>query len=219
MARFTISFSLDESVGESMTRSAVSDGWKKFYAKIKSGEIVADSYDLTFTNSETNQSYTFNGMWANKEMLVLPTGKYSVSGTSNDGGERIQEKCSLSFDITVEIGDNTTEIKLNADYNCFLLAFEDENIDEITNHFFDEHQTNGYGTERLYSLDGYIYCFVNNQLSGKYYTGDYNYLLGKYKSGGEFKIITYEAKFQKGKYYIYNTVPASFNVPEMESGM
>lgn len=219
MARFCISYSLDESIGESMTRSAASDGWAKFYAKIKTGELVAESYAITFTNSETKQSYTFNGKWANKDMFVLPMGKYTITGTSNDEGERIQQKCSLTFDTTAEIGNNTSELKLNAGYNCFLLAFENEKINEITNHYFDAHQTDGYGTENLYSLDGYIYCFVKEQLAGKYYTDNYNYLSGTFKSGGTFKIITYEAKFEKGKYYIYTTIPSSFNVPEMESGM
>ena len=219
MSRFFISYSLDESVGKSMTRSAASDGWAKFYAKIKSGELVAESYEIIFSNSETNQSYTFNGKWANKEMFILPIGKYKVSGTSNDEGERIQQKCSLIFDTTAEIDENTSEIKLNAGYNCFLLAFGNENIKDISNHFFDQSKNDGNGSENLYSSDDFIYCFVNNQLSGKYYTSDYNYLLGTFKSGGTFKIVTYEAKFQKGKYYIYNNVPSSFDIPEMESGM
>lgn len=219
MARFCISYSLDESVGESMTRSPASDGWAKFYAKIKSGELVADSYDITFTNSETNQSYTFNGKWANKEMLVLPTGKYTVSGTSNDEGDRIQQKCSITFNTTVEIGENTSEIILNAGYNCFLLAFENSEITEIQNwNWIDNRNV----SENLPVFENYIYCFCKDKL----YVWDGNtsrqktiYLKGTFKSGSSFIIKTFEVEFQKGKYYIYTTVPSSFNIPEMESGM
>ncbi len=219
LAHFSISYTLDESVGEPMTRSAASDGWAKFYAKIKTGELVAENYEITFINNETNQSYTFNGKWANKEMFVLPIGKYDVKGTSNDVGERIQQKCSLSFNTTVELKENTSELKLNADYNCFLLAFENSEISEIQNwNWIDNMNV----SETLPVFENYIYCFCNDKLF--VWDGNINrqktiYLKGFYKNGSTFTIKTYEVEFQKGKYYIYTTVPSSFVIPEMESGM
>ena len=221
MAEFVITFNLNEGVGESMTRGAAAEGWAKFYEQIKDGSMAAEDYEITFSNADTGHSYTFNGKWASRDVLTMPAGKYKVTGSSVAAGDRIQQRCSLSFDTEIEVDQNTTSVSMSALYDCFLLAFFADGITSITNHYWDAHHTNGYASDELYkTADGeYIYCFVNDQLCSPYQTTDYNYMSGIFENGSSFRIETYASRFEKGKYYIYQTIPSAFSLPEMESGM
>ena len=75
------------------TKSAASDVFDEFYAKLSSGELVADSYNLTFTNVETGTAYSFSGNWKNAE-VELQDATYRVTGKSTATGEKTQENCN-----------------------------------------------------------------------------------------------------------------------------
>lgn len=61
-------YTLDTSNGTSMTRATGNSAvFNEFYEKIKTGELVAPTYDLTLTEVNTGATYSFKGSWANHE--------------------------------------------------------------------------------------------------------------------------------------------------------
>ena len=47
---------------------------------------------------------------------------------------------------------------------------------------------------------------------------DNAYILGRYSDDAEFMVFTGKLNFEKGKYYVYNSVSNGFDVPPMEEG-
>lgn len=198
-------YTLDTSNGSSMTRAAGDEIFDQFYAKISSGEMVPDDYDLTLTETTTGVKYYFVGKWSAKNMITLRTGKYKVEGVSKAPGSYVQEKCSLSFDEEIEVTSSSNTITLKASYDCSLLVFTDTNISRV---YYSDN-----GAKRdLYNFNSYIYAFVNGNFK------DNDNFQGEYTNGSYFRIFTKGLKFDKGKYYIYNSISNNFSIPKMEQG-
>ena len=73
-------YTLDTSIGSSMTRATNDDIFSEFYAKISNGEFIPDEYHLTLTETTTGIKYEFNGKWSAKDMITIRTGRYKVEG-------------------------------------------------------------------------------------------------------------------------------------------
>lgn len=205
-------YKLDTSHSGSMTRSSGDELFDEFYEKISNGELVASDYNLTLTETTTGVKYEFNGKWSDKNMLSLRTGKYKVEGTSTAAGSYIQDRCSLSFNEEIDVTSSTATITLNAAYDCSLLIFTDSNISSI---YYYETYTNDGSSGRarnFFTFSSYRYAFVNVDLQGN------ARINGQYTNGATFVIYTKGLKFDKGKYYIYNSISNSFTVPKMEQG-
>ena len=210
-AKVTFVYTLDTSNSGTMSRATTNEEvFNEFYAKITSGELVAPSYSLTLTEVNTGVVYTFNGNWNSHDLITLNTGTYSVVGTSTVDGDNIQEKCSFTFDEQIEIRATSNVITLHANYDCFLLIFNDSQISLLQNY-------NGTTISSFFNYNNYKYAFVNNKLYNDAKKSS-AYILGKYTDNAEFKIFTSNLNFEKGKYYVYNSVSNGFDVPPMENG-
>lgn len=205
-------YTLDTSSGESMTRASTTNEevFNEFYEKIQSGDLVAPMYELTLTEVNTGAVYTFKGNWKNHDLVTLRTGKYKVIGKSTADGDYIQDKCSFTFDETIEISITSNAIILHAKYDSSLLIFNNSEIKSLQNY-------DGVSLTSFYNFSTYKYAFVKNLL---YPAAKKNeaYILGKYTDDAEFKIFTGNLSFEKGKYYVYNSISNGFNVPPMEDG-
>lgn len=210
--KVTFVFTLDTSAGSSMHRAAKTNAevFNEFYAKIKTAELVAPTYELTLTEQASGTTYTFNGRWDGHDVITLRTGTYRVTGRSIADGESVQDKCSFIFDETVTIDASSSTVTLHADYDCFLLIFNNPDISRLSNN-------NGQTSTALFTLGDYRYAFVRDQL----YLDDYQTeasIEGSMQDGSTFRIYTGKLQFESGKYYVYNVLTNSFDVPPMEEG-
>lgn len=203
-------YNLPSNNGMSMTKATNADIFKEFYASILSAELVAEDYELIMTDVQTGVKYEVSGKWNSHDMVTLSTGVYQVTGASKAKGDNIQEKCSFIFNEQIELSAGSSSITLSAKYDCALLIFNAQDIVSLSNY-------NGEGLTPLFSFSKYKYAFVNDML---YQKGkkDKAYIQGVYSDSAEFTFLTGSANFEKGKYYIYNSVAGGFNVPEMEEG-
>lgn len=209
--KVTFIYTLDTSNGGAMSRAITNaEVFNEFYAKITSGELVAPSYNLTLTEVTTGAVYAFNGKWDSHDLITLRTGTYNVVGESKAEGENIQDKCSFTFNEQIEINAESSTITLHANYDCFLLIFNNSQIESLENN-------NGSVQSPFYTFETYKYAFVNDKLFIEEQKNN-AYILGKYTDNAEFKIFTGNLKFEKGKYYVYNSVSNGFDVPPMEEG-
>lgn len=197
--RLSFSFANGNSMYKS-TKGASSDIFDEFYAKLSSGELVAETYNLTFTEIESGAAYTFTGAWETAT-VELQAATYKVTGASTAVGENSQEKCSICFDETITVTNQMTDIVLNAYYDCYLFVLTSEKIANVDNCFLFNNK--------------YWYAFVNGNFIGT--------LTGTHKDGSKFSVEMGNYSFEKGKYYIYydisiNEYGISFLIPKMEDG-
>ena len=101
-------------------------------------------------------------------------------------------------------------ITLHANYDCFLLIFNNSQISSLQN-------CNGATLSSFFNFKNYKYAFVANKLYNDAEKSN-AYILGKYTNNAEFKVFTGNLNFEKGKYYVYNSVSNGFDVPPMENG-
>ena len=132
-------------------------------------------------------------------------------GSSKAEGDNIQEKCSFTFDETIDVSITSSSILLHAGYNSSLLIFSNSDIQSLQNY-------NGETFAPFFTFSTYRYAFVNDRL---YLTEKRSeaYILGQYTSTAEFKVFTGSLNFEKGKYYLYNFSTYSFDVPPMDDGI
>lgn len=206
----SLAYSLNTSAGADMTKAANAEVFDMFYQKMKSGELTAPSYSLTFTETTTGEVYVFNGRWGSNSMITIRTGKYHITGTSKADGQYIQEKASLIFDEEMEISSSSSSVVLKAAYDCFLLAFAKSDIKSMENYY------SSGARNQFYVLSDYFYVFVNGTMYSDGYK-NVSYIKGTRTDGSTFAIYTGKANFEKGKYYIYNDVGGSFELPEMDT--
>ena len=175
MHRLSFRFGTENSMYKT-TKSAASDVFDEFYAKLSTGELVADTYNLTFTNVETGTAYSFSGKWENAE-VELQDATYKVTGKSTATGDKTQEKCSVYFDETITV-TKTSDIVLNALYDCFLFVMTSDKLANVDNCFRFNNK--------------YWYAFVNGAFVQT--------LTGSHKDGTKFSVNMNDYMFDKGKY-------------------
>ncbi len=212
-AKVCFIYTLETSYVNSMTRGVKtnSEVFDEFYQKIKTGELVAPSFELTLTEVNSGVMYTFKGKWNSHDLLTLRTGTYRVVGKSIADGDNIQEKCSFTFDEQIDISITSNVITLHAKYDSSLLIFNNEQIQTLQNF-------NGSALASFFTFSTYKYAFINNTLYDEEKKNE-AYILGKYTDDAEFKIFTGNLNFEKGKYYVYNSISNGFDVPPMEEGV
>ena len=192
-----------------MTKSNASI-FGEFYEKIKSAELVAPKYNVSLTETTTGAKYEFEGTWGDRHMVTITAGRYKVEGKSTASGGLLQEKCSLVLVGEVSINAASETILLPAQYDCFLLIFNATDIVTLQN-------VNGESVEPFFEFGAYKYAFVN----GKVYSDDQkatSHILGQFSDDCQFKVYTGNLNFEKGKYYVYNSLAGGFYLPEMEDG-
>lgn len=207
----SITYKLNTDIGQPMAATKADvDVFNEFYAKIIDGTLIAPSYNLTFTEVNSGTEYTVDGTWDSSDMVSLRTGTYRVKGVATASGDNIQDKCSIILDDEITIDTQSTTVAIKADYDCALLVFSDTSIESISNF-------NGNSETPLFKFSNYFYAFINTTLYSPD-SKDAAYLSGTHTNGTTFKITTGNLSFEKGKYYVYNDISASFDLPEMEPG-
>lgn len=105
-----------------------------------------------------------------------------------------------------------TELILKAKYDSFLLMFDSENSTSIV--YDAGASTNSSDSRSLKkTAEGVYYVF----LSGVYSSGDTKVTVSR-NNNKTSVVYLYEKSFTKGKYYYFNDMTNSFDIPMMESG-
>ena len=200
---FTLNYSFAESGPMAKSGATV---YNDFYEKyIKTQILTPDSYVLTFSN-KVGVVATFNGKWADMDMVKLQEGTYTVTGSSGQTNENY-DLATLNFNQEVVISKSTTNIQLTAIYDCLLLMFDKTTI---TNAYFYDGTSQGISV-KLYSQDeNIIYIFLPNSfLSLSKITYQKVNVIEKST------IYLSPLEFQLGYYYYFNDITGSFDVPPM----
>lgn len=210
-----VEVSLDFSFTESgsMTR-ADSTAYTDFYNKyIKTKQLTPKNFDLTFTNKETGATATIKGNWNKKHSFKLLTGEYEVTGTSHPSTVYYMsciDSLYLAFKENITITNNTENIILNAQYDSFMLMFDKSDKTQV------EYCSGGGGTASLEStnlktVDGLYYAFFCELRA--------NVKFLRITRNKQISTIDLDkTPFEKGKYYYFNDIDNSFNLPPMEEG-
>lgn len=194
----------------SMTKAGA-DLYADFYEKyIKTKLITPKNYSLGFKNKETNAIASIKGKWDNKDGIKLLEGEYEITGTSSPVSVNKLDTLYMSFNETVTINNNTANITLTAKHNSYMLLFDKENIKSIEYSAYDGSRQRRY---EIGYLDDVYYMFINNLLGGKE-----DYLTITRNNDVSSTIHLTNIPFEKGKYYYFNDITNSFDIPPMTEG-
>lgn len=204
-----------------MSRAA-SDIYSTFYENyIKNKVLTPKIYNLTFTNKETNATATMVGCWDEPHGIRLLEGEYYVTGTSypkvvpSKDGEITCDTVYLKFEETVNITKDTKKITLNAGYDSYLLMFDKKEVSIISYSY--TYTTGSSYTKTTYLKErGDIYpCFIpKERADAKVFIRRRDYKETHY----DINVSLTNMPFEKGKYYYFNNVTNSFDIPPMQPG-
>lgn len=216
-----VTFTLDYTFVESgsMSRATGAEVYNDFYEKyIKAKVLTPSFYSLTFVNKETGAEATINGSWNSKDGIRLPEGDYEVTGTSVPREKDFLEwsdSVHLVFNETVSINRDDTKLTLNAIYDSFLLMFDAENTKSIS--CKTDRLTSSVKGDKLSKTDKLFWVFMQQPYYKDSQNDDY-YLTISRIDGQKSTIMLIDIPFEKGKYYYFNDMTNSFDLPPMESG-
>lgn len=197
----------------SLTRSVGSDTYTKFYnALVKTKTITPDNYNLTFTEKNTGTTYTYKGKWSRNEKINILEGDYTVTGTSAPVTITI-DTLYIAFNEDIKITKDIQSITLNANNDSYLLLFNATPLKSITYRY--NSYVNNYIS--LNQKEGVFYMYVKELFKDGRYPG-YGLLDLDYNNGNSGTLNISNTPFELGKYYYFNEVANSFNVPPMEEG-
>ena len=187
----------------SMSRATADEVYQEFYNKhIATKELVKKEYQLTIRDMSGVTVAELNGTW-DVTTIQLPEGTYQISGNSVGDYETV----SLRFEEDVEIKSSGT-INLTAQYSCYLLLFP----------------TNS-GTYSYKYSDSYYESYTNmptvDDLSYMFMSTIWDSFRIVYSDGTDSTTLRFNSenfKFEIGKYYYFNIVTGTFNIPPMENG-
>jgi hypothetical protein len=216
----TLDYSFIES--GSMTKTIGEEVYDNFYEEyIKNKILTPTTYSLTFTNVETGAVANMNGFWKNKDAIRLTEGEYEVVGTSVPTHNKLKGEPSdttyLTFSEKITITKDLSSLVLQAQYDSYLLMFDVENIQEIYyEHYYDSSYANSCVEHNLYKSQSLFTMFVKDLKYGDDKRAHRIYLIRK--DGQKITITLDKFPFEKGKYYYFNDMTNSFDIPKMESG-
>ena len=230
-----VELKLDYTFAESgsMTRAGA-DVYGAFYDKyIKTKKLTPKTYSLTFKNkSNGNLALKVSGYWGDNNVVRLPSGTYTVEGTSYpiiNGYEKVPaDTVYIKFKENIAITEDMTELELNADYDCYLLLFDTSNTTSAqynskTQEYLPKTQSLILPSDEtnfwLFVNNNYSYNYIDNQDGVNYsYTYMNNNIELKRKDGNITTIYFNGLNTEIGKYYYFNDMTNSFDIPPMESG-
>ncbi|MBO5916393.1 MAG: hypothetical protein J6Q25_05720 [Bacteroidales bacterium] len=203
----------------SMTKVTGADVYDDFYnTYIKTEQLTPTSYSLTFRSKETNETVlSIDGTWCDDNSIRLPEGEYIVTGKSQPkeretyyGYEYPSDTAYLIFNENVKIIRDMKDLTLRADYDAFLMLFDSSNVNKICLYNGDSLSSNGE-VFWLFMRD------KNYRTSSGSSTGYYDLTITR-KNNDVINIKVKDIPFEKGKYYYFNDMTNSFDIPKMESG-
>lgn len=212
----TLSYTLANS--GSMTRSTYSDFYNKY---IETRLLTPSSYSISFKNIENGDSIVINGKWKNKNFFVLREGTYSVKGVSYPSNSVkpgfaeyiVQDTVSLCFDEKIEITKNMSNLSLKAKYDCFMLLFDNDDIDLI---YYDQSINPKINS---YKINNIFYMFVRNKKLiddlGKVFNSP---LYIKKRDGYVSELWLDKFNMEIGKFYYFKDTNGTYNLSPMDNG-
>lgn len=210
-----VDLTLDYSFMESgnMSRGIGEDTYNAFYDKyLKTKILTPTTYVLEFKEKTTGAKATVNGYWDKKDAIRLTEGVYEVTGYSRPSNTNyVSDTVFISFNEEVKITKDMSSLNLTAQYDSYLLLFDDENYSDAYYYYNSTSYNNE--TKKLYRGDSNYSLFVR-QLKSE---NSESIKLTRLDS----KKITIELNkfpFEIGKYYYFNDMTNSFDIPKMESG-
>lgn len=206
----TVNIDYDFWESGSMSRSGA-DLYTNFYNKyIKTKLLTPTTYTLSLSTKDVPKATTINGYWGNKDGIRLIEGTYNIYGTSNPISSKASiDTLSMSFSEKVEITKETTSITLTAKHSSFMLIFDASNTTSID---YSGYLHGGYGTYSLAKKDDIFYIFISKDIE------ESDKIVITRKNKKQVTINLYGLPFEKGKYYYFNDVTNSFDVPPMTEG-
>lgn len=209
-----VEVSLDFSFTESgsMTRAG-STVYADFYNKyIKTKQLTPKTFNLTFKNKETGATATIRGSWNKKHSFKLLTGDYEVIGTSYPYGIHSAaciDSLYLKFNEKITIMNDTESVNLTAIYDSFMTIFDKNDKSKI-----ELVKSPGSSNPNIAfkDIDNIFYAFFNEDFLG------HTSKIYVFRNNTNSIIELDDIPFEKGKYYYFNDIDNSFNIPPMEEG-
>lgn len=201
-----------------MSRTTGNEVYADFYSKyIKNKVLAPKTYELTFTNMETGTSSVINGRWDKKDGIRLVEGQYEVVGKSaplhkRDDFKEFSDSVYIAFNETVSIRKGDTSLSLTAIYDSFLLMLDADNTDKVSCY------CSGYtGLFAVGHNENLFWLFMQQTYRDKENNKGFNLQVLR-KDGLNSTIPLLNIPFEKGRYYYFNDITNSFDIPPMESG-
>lgn len=201
----------------SMSRSGEAS-YQAFYDEyIKTKQLAPSQYSLSF-RSENKEYESVSGTW-NETIYKLREGEYDVTGetypaayhsNSIPNKKYLGNYMFLSFDERIAITKETESVTLSAKYDCYLLLFSSDNITKITAY------VDSYGTD-INKVGNYYPIFVLANEESAAALKNLRLDVSK-KDGTVIELNVGNMQFEKGKYYYFNEMSNSFDVPPMAAG-
>lgn len=220
-----VELKLDYTFAESgsMTRATGEEVYTEFYDKyIKTKVLTPRNYTLTFTRvGITGSIIEIKSAWNNNDCVRLPEGEYYVNGTSYPienyteiGGinDLPSDTVYLEFNETVKITKDMSTLVLNAKYNSFLMLFDTENTSKI------ELVISNNVVKELSKDSNCYWLFARTKYT--YKNGVTSYFTSRItrNDNNAVDVVFGRLPMQFGKYYYFNDMTNSFDIPMMESG-
>lgn len=197
-----------------MARSTGSEVYTTFYNnQIKTKKLTPQHYNLTFTDNN-GATFTMESYWNKNSKFNILEGEYTVTGTSSPT-TKTTDTLYLKFNEKITIKKENPNITLTAINNCFLLMLNSEQIKSVSLEAYDfvGDKKNNY---TLSKTDNVYFLFAQSFYKSYYGT---NIMSITYNDGRNSNISDLEEiPFEKGKYYYFNEVSNSFDIPAMEEG-
>lgn len=212
-----VDFSVDYTFAESgtMKSSSAAEIYNNFYTTaIKNKQYTPKRYNLKFSNAEGKVVAIAEGRWGAKDLIRLPEGEYTVTGSSrpNVNNYYPSDSVYIAFNEKISVTKDTKAINLTAKYDSFLLMFDAENTGSVIWRLSDK---SGYQKEYMeIGKLGEVYYFFFKQLPD----GQNQMIVYKKEGGAQFDIALDNIPFEIGKYYYFNNATGSFDIPPMEPG-
>ncbi len=216
-----VELTLDYTFMESgnMTRATGSEVYTAFYEKyIRTKVLTPKNYHLEFIiGSET--VLTINGQWESTKNIRLPEGEYSVIGYSipiekyADRASLPSDSVYMKFNEKVSIKKDMKTLTLKAIYDSFLLLFDTENKSDIVLNI----------GEKSLNHDNSCYWIFAKEKSWSNWDNGFNFthILSAdifMSNGDKLNVALGKLPLEIGKYYYFNDMTNSFDIPAMESG-
>lgn len=214
----TVTFDYSFWESGSMTKSTGNELYTTFYNKyIKTKTLTPRSYALALKNLKTGESSHIKGYWDKKEGIKLMEGTYEVTGTSSPkyNTEIKVDSVYLSFKENIVIDKNTSSINLSAQYNSYMLIFDTNNTKAIKYNYGTYDESEGYYIN-LPKSDNIYYMFIEKLLNEGNPAA--NRITIHRNSGVKSTVYISKTPFENGKYYYFNDITNSFDIPPMEEG-
>lgn len=217
----------------SMTRAGA-DMYGAFYDKyIKTKKLTPKTYSLTFKDKSTGyKTLEVSGAWDDNISVRLPSGNYTVTGMSHPIIENYENSPAdtvyMKFSEDVTIKEDMTELVLTAQYDSYLLLFDKANASAVNYKGVYGGSSNVSQRSQILPLssDDRVYWSFLRSIS-YYYTDVVNNAIIPYENYSininrkdKSEVILYfdGLRFVIGKYYYFNDMTNSFDIPPMDSG-